>query len=118
MLAGEIDRRFQHCQIGDRALGVGRRIEVGQCGAVENGGVNGAKVGLKAGLRAGRQQHDLGPRQGRGAHIDLIERVGHQHDGLGAGLCFGHGQQRRHEQRLAGARDQRDIVRRVDHPGR
>jgi hypothetical protein len=64
--------------VGNRALRVGRRAEIGDGDAVEHGGVERGVVGQVPGLGGRRHVMRLGAHGERGHGIDLIERIGRQ----------------------------------------
>jgi hypothetical protein len=97
-------------RVGDRALGVRGRADVGKGDAVEERRRQGGVIGQEAGLAGRGHRHRLRADGEGGSAIGLVERVRHEDRRAAAGLGLGREGEAGAEQALAGA-VQRDHLR-------
>ncbi len=116
---GGLEQRRQGVEAGCRALRIGRGTQVDQRRLLQCLRPQRAEIRQKAALGGGGNENRLGAGHHRGARIDVVERVGHQHQRApGAGCGFRHRGEGEHEQRLTGAGHRQDIFVGVDIAGR
>ena len=100
---GEREEAAPVGRVGDRALRVRRRADVGERDPVEERRRQRGVVGQEAGLGGRRHRHRLGAGGERRGAVGLVERVRHQHRRPRARLGLGREREGGVEQALAGA---------------
>ena len=110
MFLGQGDEALQGCQVHHPPGGVARGADVEELAPSPGGCVHRVEVREKARLGRAGQVTGFGPGQQGGPLVDLVERVGHQHQG---GAVAVHHRLGEGEQRLAGAVERQDLALRV-----